>query len=137
LISPVILSFQRKGGSGGPPPPQCLHFWSSRTAFLAFSKANSKTINISTNNKQNTFPLDYFHVQDPSAVRNYINRLSFHWTVCEFVVGDNPWTINLNNSTHICSQSDVSDYNSNTKWSGLFSVFNNCSNLQVDRAVTV
>jgi hypothetical protein len=52
--------------------------------------------------------------------------------VCEFVVGDNPWTINLNNSTHICSQSDVSDYNSNTKWSVLFSVFNNCSNLQVD-----
>jgi hypothetical protein len=28
-----------------------------------------QTNNISTSNKQNTFPLDYFHVQDPSAVR--------------------------------------------------------------------
>ena len=31
----------------------------------------------------------------------YVNRLSFHCTVCEIVVGDHPSTINLNNSTHI------------------------------------
>jgi hypothetical protein len=30
--------------------------------------ANSPTNNILTNNKQNTFPLDYFQVQDPLAV---------------------------------------------------------------------
>jgi hypothetical protein len=41
VIGTLILSFGRKGGSGGPP---LLHAGSSsRTEFLAFSKANSPT----------------------------------------------------------------------------------------------
>jgi hypothetical protein len=112
MISTVILSFQRKGGGGGGICSQCLHFWSHRTAFLAFSKANSQTNNISTNNKQNKFPLDYFHLQDPSTVRKQ-TELPLHCV--RNCSGSQPWIMDLNHSTHICSQSDVSDYNSNIK----------------------
>jgi hypothetical protein len=69
LISTIILSFQRKLGALGPHiifyifEAPGLHFW----RFLA--KANLQTNNILTNSKQNTFPLDYFYLQDPSTVR--------------------------------------------------------------------
>jgi hypothetical protein len=100
---------------GGLGPPNFFYIFEApcRAAFQAFSKANLQTNNILTNNKNKI----HFHsiISIYKILELYVNRLSFPCTVCEIVVGHNPWTIDLNNSTNICSQSDVSDYNSNIK----------------------
>jgi hypothetical protein len=51
------------------PPPNVYIFEAPGLHFWRFIKQIRKQITyISTNNKQNTFPLDYIHLQDPSTV---------------------------------------------------------------------